>query len=255
MYLAIDVGNSNIHLGLFKQSGQHFPKIINSFILPINQKHLSKLFNYIKKQKSITGIIMSDAYGTTALANNRAIQSLKTDLEQFILLKPDMDCGLKFRYYPTISLGTDRLADCVAAYKTYKKDCLVVDFGTATTFNVISKKGYFHGGVIMPGITQLIQAYPKHLTAKLKLPISVALKNPLAKSTTQAVESGLYHAIIGAYQKIKQEMEKKLDTKLYSIATGGGLKLMPGAQNIFDKIDSNLTLKGLAIIYQIKYNK
>ncbi|MBS4015900.1 MAG: type III pantothenate kinase [Candidatus Latescibacteria bacterium] len=255
MYLAIDVGNTNIHLGLFAQTKSNFPRLIESFTLPVNQKHLSKLFNYINKQKPITGIIMSDAYSTTALANNRAIQSLKTNLEKFILLRPDMNCGLKFRYFPRTSLGTDRLADCVAAYKIYKRDCLIVDFGTATTFNIVSKNGYFHGGIIIPGIKNLIRALPAHLTDKLPIPVTNSSNKTFACSTQQAVKSGLYQTINGICYNIKKEMQKKLKTKPYTIATGNGLKLMPGIKNIFDKIDPNLTLKGLAIIYQIKYNK
>jgi len=160
-----------------------------------------------------------------------------------------MDCDLKIKYYPKASLGTDRIANCVAAYTIYKKDCLVIDFGTAITYNAVSKQGVFQGGLITCGIQGLYDILPTHLKL-LNKKTKGGNQNTLALTTSQAVKSGLYYSVIGVIEKIKSDIQKNLNKKLYIIATGGGANFIPNLKHILNDVDVNLTLKGLAIIYQ-----
>lgn len=255
MYLAIDIGNSNAHLGLFNQNTNEIPDIIKSFTIPCDVKYLLNFFKFLTRKNAIQGLIVSDACGLTSIAHSPELEKIKNNIHKFILLKSGLSRMLKFKYYPKNTFGTDRLADCIGAYKIYKQDCLVIDFGTATTFNVVSKNGYFFGGLITPGIKNLICAYPPHLTKKINTPIKNRHRNIFAASTAQALKSGIYLTFASMIERIKKDMEAKQKNKLVTIATGNGIKLFPDIQTIFDVIDFDLTLKGLAIIYQNKFNK
>lgn len=245
MFIAVDVGNSNIHLGIFNES--RIPKLIKTYQYPCNQKGKAQFITFIKNQKKINGLIISDAYGKTSIMKLKGFKKITSQIPNFILLTPETDCGLKINYQPKSSLGTDRIANCIATHTIYQKDCLIIDFGTATTFNVVSKQGEFLGGLILPGIKMMFKSYPQHLIKRHKLKI----KRPgvLEISTSQAINSGLYYSIISAIIMVKKEMEKQLKTKLYTIATGNGINLIPNLKTIFDNIDEHLTLRGLSIIY------
>lgn len=245
MYLAIDVGNSNIHLGLFKEKST--PQLIKTIIFPCTEKINKQFLSFLKQYQQVNGLILSDSYGETSILQNKQFQQSIKSIPNFVLLTPHTECGLKIKYQPKSSLGTDRIANCVAAYTLYKKDCLIVDFGTATTFNLVLKSGEFKGGLITPGIMNLIKSYPSHLTKNYN--ISGKFR-PYQQSTQQAIKSGIYFTVMALIEKVLKEMEASLKTKLYTTATGWGIKLIPGIKNIFNNIDANLTLKGLAIIFQ-----
>jgi len=245
MFLAVDVGNSNIHVGLFTQT-----KPVKTFIFPCGKQGLNQFFFFLKRYRDIKGLILSDAYGTTRISKTSELKELTEGLDNYILLTPDTDCGLKIKYNPKSSLGTDRIANCVAAHTIYQRDCLVVDFGTATTFNMVSKQGEFLGGLILPGITSIYNAYPQHLLKNTNVKNLKRKPDVCVFSTSQAVNFGVYYTFIGAVEKIKQEIEMKLKRKVYTIAAGGGVKFIPKSNMLFNDIDRNLTLKGLAIIYK-----
>ena len=247
MFLAVDVGNSNIHAGLFKENP--IPKLLNTKAFPCTTKGINQFILYVKNCKSAKGLILSDAYGQTSIADNNLFKQIVKTIPNFVIFTSSIDCGLKINYRPKSSLGTDRIANCVAAHALYKTNCLVIDFGTATTFNVVTKHGEFLGGLITPGIQGLINALPIHLKMK-DIELKNIQPNLLAQTTLQSLHSGLYYWAINAITQIKCDMEKYLKTKLFMIATGGGINLIPNIKNIFNNIDANLTLKGLAIIYQ-----
>lgn len=258
MFLTIDVGNSNIHLGMFDDSCHCvLPRFLDSFTFSYNQNLLRQILSFVNKHKVIKGIILSDAYGSNSLMNNSKFNQIVKNLSDFILLTPSVNSGLRIKYYTKSSLGTDRIANCVAACTIYKKDCLVIDFGTATTFNAVSKQGEFLGGLITPGIKSIYETLPNHLIENPKSVLNQVqcksqkfIPKALALSTKDAVQSGIYYFTIGAVEKIICEIENQINKKLYTIATGNGMNITPNLKSIFDVFDSNLTLKGLAIIYQ-----
>lgn len=245
MFIAIDVGNSNIHCGIFINQPQL--KLIETKIFYAKQPLHQDFLKFITKHSNADGIIVSDAYGETSIQNNSQFLKIIKPLQRCIFIKPNSNCGLKINYLPKKSLGTDRLAACVAAYNLFQKDCLVIDFGTATTFNIVSKQGEFLGGLITPGINSLLQSFPNHLIKSIKF---LSPFRPDEKNTYQAIKSGLYYLLIGLIEKVVNETEQILKTNLLLIATGHALKILPQLKRYFHKYDANLTLKGLALIYQ-----
>lgn len=250
MFLAIDVGNSNIHLGEFSYSkGGKIPRMINYIAFPNRQRYfLNRLFSKIYHPNSIEGIIVSDAYGENAIMSDKKIKAIFSRFANLILLTPKTKCDLEIDYQPKSSLGTDRIANCVAGYEIYRRDCLVVDFGTATTFNFVSKQGKFLGGLITPGIKNSYNTLPQHLLISIKTKI----KKPdiWALSTSNAIQSGVFFQLKGMVNEIQREIKLKTNKKFFTIATGGGVNLIPNIKSIFDDVNLYLTLKGLAIIYQ-----
>ena len=148
--------------------------------------------------------------------------------------------------------GADRIINAIAGHELYHGPLIIVDFGTATTFDVVDEHGNYLGGVIAPGINLSVEAL--HITAA-KLP-QIAIERPksvIGTSTVEAMKSGVYWGYVGLIEglitKIKEEY-KNNDTKV--IVTGGLAPLFINATNIFDDIDTNLTMKGLLTIYRRK---
>ncbi len=253
MFIAIDVGNSNIHCGIFTNQPQ--PRLIETKIFDAKPPLNKDFLKFITKHSNADGVIVSDAYGETSIQHNHQFLKIIKSLPRLIFIKPNYNCGLKINYHPKKSLGTDRLAACVAAFNLFQKNCLVIDFGTATTFNIVSKQGEFLGGLITPGINSLLQSFPNHLIKSIKF---LSPFRPDEKNTYQAIKSGLYYLLVGLIEKVINETEKTLKSNLFLIATGRALKILPQLKRYFHKYDANLTLKGLAIIYQknkgVKYD-
>jgi len=158
--------------------------------------------------------------------------------------------GLKIRIRNKSEVGADRLVDALAAYKLYGGPCLVVDFGTATTFDVISKKGEYLGGIIAPGVALGRDALYER-TAKLpKVNIS-APRSLIGKNTVSAIQSGLVYGYVamveGIVKKIKSEIQSP-KSEIRVIATGGLAKLICKYTKVVDRIDTTLTLKGLKMV-------
>jgi type III pantothenate kinase len=158
--------------------------------------------------------------------------------------------GLTFSIKKTGTLGADRIANAVAARKLYKGHLVVVDFGTATTFCVITEKGEYIGGAIMPGPGLSVNSLAEK-TAKLPV---VELKSPdsiIGKETSENILSGVVLGHAGAVERIVHEMEKELKLDLTLIATGGFTDLITPYIKGIAHINPLLTLEGLRLIYEM----
>jgi type III pantothenate kinase len=146
-------------------------------------------------------------------------------------------------------VGADRLVNVAAICAHYKPPAIVIDFGTATTFDVINAKGHYTGGVIAPGINLSVEALNR---AAAKLP-KVDIKKPekaIGKSTVTAIQSGIYFGYIGLIEGLVARISGEMREKPLVLATGGLAPLFAGNTDIIDKVDEELTLKGLLCIYQ-----
>jgi type III pantothenate kinase len=160
------------------------------------------------------------------------------------------DIGLKLLYDQPSELGADRIADAVGAVEKYGAPCIVVDFGTATTFNAINSKREFLGGVIAPGIKTAADAL---FSRASQLP-QVAIERPkkvIGTSTVEAMQSGIFYGYAGLIDGLIEWMLRAMDESPRVIATGGLAHLMEDASKYIEQIDKNLTLDGLRIIYEI----
>ncbi|MCG2677426.1 type III pantothenate kinase, partial [bacterium] len=142
-----------------------------------------------------------------------------------------------------------RIVNAVAAYEKYGGPVIVVDFGTATTFDVISKRGEYLGGVIAPGIEISSDALFEK-AARLPRVEIIKPKRVIGKDTVSSIQSGLIYGFVGQVDEIVRRISKELRSKPKVIATGGLAKLIATESKTIEKVDSLLTLEGLRLIYE-----
>ncbi len=254
MILVMDVGNTNIKCGIFDGD-----KLFYSFRIATDSKRtgdeygatIKTLFDSFEISfKQIEGIIMS----SVSPALNYTLEHMckfHMGIDP-IVVGPGVKTGLPVRYDTPHSLGADRIVNAVAASYTYGGPCIVVDFGTATTFSVISKNNEFIGGAICPGVKTSIDAL---VNTASKLPRIELIKpeKVIGKSTTANMQSGLIFGFVGLVKNITTEIKKELnDPNALVVATGGMSELIANSdKNIIDVIDRDLTLNGLRLIYEM----
>jgi type III pantothenate kinase len=166
-----------------------------------------------------------------------------------LFLGPGTRTGMAILVDTPGEVGADRIADAVAAYDKYGGPCIVVDFGTAITFDAISKKGQYLGGVIMPGIGIAAEALFER-TAKLP---RVEIREPecvIGTNTVNSMQSGLFYGAVAAVDGILDRLVGELGKQTKVIATGGQAPLVAGTSKYKPLIDNSLTLDGLRIIYE-----
>lgn len=169
-----------------------------------------------------------------------------------IIVGPGVKTGINIKYDNPKEVGADRIVNAVAAFEIYKKSLVIIDFGTATTFCALTKNGDYLGGCIVPGIKissdALFDRAAKLPRVELELPKSVICKN-----TVTSMQAGILYGYIGQVEyivsKMKKEMKKVIDDEPLVVATGGLAKLIAKETDAIDKVDSDLTLEGLKMIY------
>ena len=165
------------------------------------------------------------------------------------LLVPGMKTGLNIRYENPRELGSDRIANAVAAYEEYGAPCIFIDFGSATTFGVVDEGGVFLGGCICPGVKLASEAL---VTGTAKLP-RFELTRPdhvIGRTTLTNLQSGMYYGYVGLVRNIVRKMKQELGREATVVATGGMAVLFSEDAKCIDKLDGLLTLKGLRLIYE-----
>lgn len=251
MILLIDIGNTNITIGFHNND-----EIVNTLrikSIPEGQDidEFTQLLNdsvrQYKPEKPKGAVICSVVPETTSLIKN-AIK--KTYGIGPLNVNHTIRTGLNFLIKDAEGLGADRIANAVAAHKLYKGNLLIVDFGTATTFCVITAEGDYKGGAIMPGLALAADSLAEK-TAKLP---RIILKNPekvLGSDTMENILTGLIFGHAGAVERIIKEIKKELNADLSVIATGGlGSLITPYIESI-NHMNPLLTLEGLKFIYEL----
>jgi type III pantothenate kinase len=251
MLLVIDAGNTNITLGVF--AGEDL--IAQWRIVTDHAKHSDEYVADLQDlfQSECLHLNKIDAVVIASVVPPLD-QTLKLMTQSGFQLSPlfvnhTVDTGLKILYDSPADVGADRIVDAVAAVTKYGAPCIVVDFGTATTFNAVNAAHEYLGGVIAPGI--MISAEALFLRAA-KLP-RVEIKQPekvIGSSTVGAMQSGIYHGYAGLVDGVLEKMIVEMNTKPRVIATGGFAPLIADASRFIEKVDSTLTLDGLRLVYE-----
>ena len=258
MLLAIDVGNSNIVLGVFDGSN-----LVESWRLATDNKRsadeygtiINSMFRYQGiEQGEIDDVIISSV--VPSLLFTLEHMCLKYYGKNPIVIETGIKTGLKIKYDDPRQVGADRIVNAVAALNRYGGNSIVIDFGTATTLTCVSGSGDFLGGAIAPGIKTQAAALFEH-TAKLP---NVDLELPgkfICKNTSEAMQAGLIYGHMGFIEHmvggIKAEMSEQLDCKpedIKVIATGGMATMVESGVACIDVIDRRLTLDGLQMLYE-----
>lgn len=272
MLLAVDIGNTNVTLGVFKKSKES-PKIKERIIKPVR----SEPFRLATSWRLSTGhSFTSDEYGTKILdllhyatiekseINAVAVASVVPALtpvfeelsQKIFNLKPlvigaETKIPILNLYENPKEVGADRIVNAVAAFSKFGGPCIVVDFGTATTFDCITKKGEYIGGLIVPGPILSAESLALH-TARLP---KVQIAKPdrfIGRNTTESIQSGLYFGYIALVDGIIERLKSELGTGSKIVATGGLASLLSGDSKTIKKelIFPELTLEGIRLIFE-----
>ena len=251
MLLAIDAGNTAVKLGVFRGQELQASWRLNHDKLRTDDEYGIQLRTLFEigglKTTDIEAIIISSVVPDL----NYRLQWMS---ERYFNLTPifvdhTTDTGLQILYDRPAELGTDRLVDAVAAVEKYGAPCIVISFGTATTFNAINSKREYLGGIIVPGIMTAADALVER-TAKLprvdfERPVKV-----IGSSTVGALQSGMFYGTVSLVDGLIEKIREGMGGSPKVIATGGLAPLMEHASEYIDTLDETLTLDGLRIIYE-----
>ncbi len=252
MLLVMDVGNTNTSLGVFEGE-----TLVYHWRLTTEKART--VDEYGVQARNLFAFAGLDFQSIRAVAIASVVPQLNHTLkrmsELYFHLSPlfidhASDTGLTILYDPPSDVGADRIVDAVAAMHKYGTPCIVVDFGTATNFEVIDEGGRYLGGVLTPGISISSDAL---FARAARLP-RVAIERPqkvIGDSTVGALQSGLYYGYAGLVDGILRRMIEELGRKPTVIATGGLAALIATASEYIEVVDRTLTLDGLRLVYEM----
>jgi type III pantothenate kinase len=249
MLLLVDIGNSNITIGYAEGktiSATSRVKTSDSRESDACTVTLSAFIHDNQLPKPVGAAICSVVPNVTptmsdAISKNFGIEPL--------VVSSRINTGLIFSITNPDGLGADRIANAAAAHALYGGNVLVIDFGTATTFCVITEQGEYKGGVIMPGLGMSVEALAEK-TAKLPRVHLTQPKTVLGDNTADHITSGVIFGQAGAVDRITAEIEREIQAKLAVIATGGYAELIiPFIR--FDYMNPHLTLHGLRVLFEL----
>ncbi len=250
MLLAIDVGNTNIVMGVFDGK-----RMVESWRLFTDKKKTSdeyrlliaQLFHQSEiKTGKIDGIIISCVV-PPILRQLREMSSRAFCLEP-IVVDAGLDIGMPVSYDNPKELGADRIANAVGGYVNYGGPLIIVDFGTSTNFDVVSQEGAYLGGAIAPGVSVSAEALSQRAALLPRVDMQAAPR-AIGKNTIASMQSGIYFGFLGQMEEIIRQIKRELPQNPRVIATGGLAELMAGNSDLVEIIDPDLTLKGLQIIF------
>lgn len=251
MLLAIDLGNTNTSLGVFDGENliQHW-RLTTTRARTVDEYgvHARNLFEFAGIDfKAITGVAIASVVPPLDFTLKKMSERYFGHTPLFV--DHTIETGVPVLYDPPSDVGADRIVDAVAAIHKYGAPCIVVDFGTATTFDAINANGEYLGGVIAPGITISADA----LTARAARLPRVEIKRPqsvIGSSTVHSMQSGLYYGYVGLAEGILKRMREEMGAEVRVIATGGLAPLIVTGLDSIHAVDEALTLDGLRLVYE-----
>lgn len=251
MLLAVDLGNTNVVLGLYEGE-----TLVQTFRVATVRSRtedeyavlLQQLFSLrqLSSQAVTAAIIASVVPQLTDVMVSAIRQAVGREP---LLVGPGLKTGMPVLYDNPPDVGADRIVDAVAAYARCQSGVIVVDFGTATTFNCVSPKGEYLGGVIVPGVKVSLEGLMQS-AAKLRPIELTAPPRVLGRNTTHALQSGIIHGYAAMVDGLVERLVEELAFPCRIIATGGLSSLIGKHTKRIEELDPNLTLEGLRILYE-----
>lgn len=254
MLLAIDAGNTNTLFAIYDDSD----RMVDSWRASTDAKRtadeyavwLTQLMALAQvRPAAVTGAIIASVVPATVFAL-KSLCRRYFKLEPMVIGEPGVEIGIEVRIARPDQVGADRLVNAVAAHASFGGPLIVIDFGTATTFDVIGADGAYEGGIIAPGINLSLEALDR---AAAKLP-RIALKGPpkqvIGQATIPAMESGAYWGYVGLIEGIVTRVKDEYGQPMKVVATGGLAPLFAEATGCIEEIDPDITMRGLCAIYR-----
>lgn len=256
MLLTIDIGNTNITLGLFQGEtlGPRWRLATDHERMPDEYGlQFTGLFNLAGySPRDLTGICLASVVPPLT---GRVAAACRTYLfQEPLIVDAGVKTGVKVRYEDPRAVGADRVVDAAAVQKLYGGPACVVDFGTATTFDAISAKGDYLGGAIAPGIAIAADALFQR-TSKLPRVDLQRPPSPIGRNTVHSMQSGLLFGYVGLVEGMVARFRSELGPEMKVIATGGLAEVIAQETQVFDVIAPWLTLDGLRIIWELNREK
>jgi type III pantothenate kinase len=261
LLLAIDAGNTNITIGVF-----HGERLLRTWRLGTNRHatsdELGLLFlglvrNAIRQGDQVTGAVIASVVPSL---DRPLLRSVTNYLHvRPVMVGPDTKLGIKNLYHRPEDVGADRLADAVAVYTRFRTAAIVVDFGTATTFNCINARGEYLGGAICPGIELASEWLATHAAKIPPIAFQAPSAKALGRTTKESLQSGLFWGYIGLVEGLLQRLTKEMiesrstqgTRKTPRVVATGGLSPIIGAHlRSVHQILPTLTLDGLRLIWE-----
>ena len=255
MIIAFDIGNTNIVIGIFNNNQlihkwrliSDSQKTPDDYAVDIIELCLTSKIDCL----NIKGCIIASVVPVLTIRIHEAIKKFtdeNVEKNTFIIGEESTKLNIEIKIKNKKEVGHDRLVNAIAGYNIFGDSLTIVDFGTATTFDVVGKNGEYLGGIIAPGVNMSLKSL-HNMTAQLP---KISLKNQnhvIGKSTVEAMISGVYHGNIAMIEGMFSKIDNELEYKTKKIITGGISEIFKTALTpIIDHFDSDLTLQGLFLI-------
>lgn len=253
MLLAIDVGNTNSVFAV--HDGQAF---LNEWRCATDVKRtadeyfvwLRQLLNHQGvSPNQIDGVVLSSTAAGTVF-NLRILADKYFGQRPVIVGKPETKLGIEAKVDPNTRVGADRLVNTLSAHRTYGPNLIVVDFGTATTFDVVGPDGDYEGGIIAPGVNLSLKALQDAAAALPEIDVTKP-ERVVGLNTVACMQSGIYWGYVSLVEGMCRRISEERGADMKVIATGGLSPLFARGTDVFDAVDGDLTMRGLAAVYEL----
>ena len=251
MLLVIDVGNTNMVLGVYKDT-----ELLDHWRISTDRQRTTDEYGVLIRELFYLNDLRADDINAIIISSvvPPVVPTLERMCQRYfglspLLIGPGVKTGMDIRYDNPREVGADRIVNAVAAYEKYGGPVIIVDVGTATTFCAVYAKGVYLGGSICPGIgistEALVQRTAKLPRIELKRTDSVICRN-----TIESMQAGVFYGFVGQVEGIVSRMRRELDMSARVVATGGLAVVIAPATKTIDVVEPMLTLEGLRIIYE-----
>lgn len=252
MLLAVDIGNTNIVIGVFADA-----KLIKKWRLATRKESTRDEYSFFLRAMLRDAGIDPSSVSSGAVCSVVPILTpkfeaiLKSDFRfEPLVVKPGIKTGLIILYEPPQEVGADRIVNSIAGYKLFGGPLIIVDFGTATTFDVVTDKGEYIGGVISPGPAVSAEALSLRASKLPKIDLQKP-KSAIGRNTIDSMRSGLFYGHPGACDRIIEKIYNELGEKPRVIATGGLAEAVATESIYISKVLPDLTLEGLRLLFEM----